>query len=460
MKKHFTVLLLAVLILSALFAFAACNDDPADKTPAELPMLSASGEDIVDADGNTVALRGTNFGGWLVQEGWMCPTAQTDTLSTNMTLYSRFGRERAEALIAAYEESWITEADFAGVKALGLNVVRVPFTYMNVYNYLSDEGELLHPSEFTLREDPFKRLDFALEMCKKYELYLILDLHGAVGSQNGSDHSGDTSRTNLYADTELGEAYRAKTAELWSLVAEHFAGESNVAGYDLLNEPTRGKVETENQKFKRQWDYYDVLYDAVRAEDPDHMIFIESTWEPQDLPSPESYGWENVVYEYHHYNWVNTNGSNTTNYLFYLSKRLNDAYEDHGVPVLIGEFNAWGDKSRHIGKLDQTDLEANAGVLEFYNGEGWHWTTWTYKVVNSTFDIKYSNWGLFNAFILQNDVTKIYPDMDSYEDILAAWSAVGTAEHFSLYEDFADIVSAAAGAPFAQGEPAGGYSII
>ena len=48
----------------------------------------------------------------------------------------------------------------------------------------------------------------------------------------------------------------------------------------------------------------------------------------------------------------------------------------------------------------------------------------------------------------------------SYEDILAAWSAVGTAEHFTLYEDFADIVSAAAAAPFAQGEPAGGYSII
>ena len=457
MKKHFTVLLLAVLILSALFAFAGCNDDPADKTPAELPMLSAPGEDIVDADGNTVALRGTNFGGWLVQEGWMCPTAQTDTLSTNMTLYSRFGRERAEALIAAYEESWITEADFAGVKALGLNVVRVPFTYMNVYNYLSDEGELLHPSEFTLREDPFERLDFALEMCKKYELYLILDLHGAVGSQNGNDHSGDTSRTNLYADTELGEAYRAKTAELWSLVAEHFAGESNVAGYDLLNEPTRGKVETENPIFKRQWDYYDVLYDAVRAEDPDHMIFIESTWETQDLPSPESYGWENVVYEYHHYNWTDSNQSNSS---FYSFKQLLDSLTPHGVPVLIGEFNAWGDIGRNTGDREQTDLEANAGVLEFYNGEGWHWTTWTYKVVNSLFDIEYSNWGLFYAFTHKYDVTKIYPDMDTYEDILAAWSAVGTAEHFTLYEDFADIVSAAAGAPFAQGEPDGGYSII
>ena len=442
MKKFFAFAALAAVLITAFIGFAACNDKPSDTA---LPMLSAVGEDIVDADGNAVVLRGTNFGGWLVQEGWMCPTEQTDTLSTDMTLYSRFGKEKAEALIAAYQDSWITEEDFKTVKELGLNVVRVPFTYMNVYHHLSDEGELLHPDEFTLREDPFERLDFALEMCKKYGLYLILDMHGAVGSQNGSDHSGDTSRTNLYAGTELGEAYREKTAELWALVAEHFAGESNVAGYDLLNEPTRASGAT-------QWDYYDVLYKAVREADPDHMIFIEATWEPNNLPSPEDYGWENVVYEYHHYNWDYNDQSNKS---FYTFKKL--LGNTHKVPSLIGEFNAWGDSRRSTGKRDQTDLEANAGVLEFYNGEGWHWTTWTYKVVGTLRD---SNWGLFNASTLLKDVTKIDPETDSYEDILAAWSSVDTAEHFTLYSDFADIVSAAAAAPFAQGAPEGGYSIL
>lgn len=442
MKKFFAFAALAAVLITAFIGFAACNDKPSDTA---LPMLSAVGEDIVDADGNAVVLRGTNFGGWLVQEGWMCPTKQTDTLSTDMTLYSRFGKEKAEALISAYQDSWITEEDFKTVKELGLNVVRVPFTYMNVYYHLSDEGELLHPDEFTLREDPFERLDFALEMCKKYGLYLILDMHGAVGSQNGSDHSGDTSRTNLYAGTELGEAYREKTAELWVLVAEHFAGESNVAGYDLLNEPTRASGAT-------QWDYYDVLYKAVREADPDHMIFIEATWEPNNLPSPEDYGWENVVYEYHHYNWDYNNQPNKS---FYTFKKL--LGNTHKVPSLIGEFNAWGDSRRSTGKRDQTDLEANAGVLEFYNGEGWHWTTWTYKVVGTLRD---SNWGLFNASTLLKDVTKIDPKTDSYEDILAAWSSVDTVEHFTLYSDFADIVSAAAAAPFAQGAPEGGYSIL
>ena len=442
MKKFFAFAALAAVLITAFIGFAACNDKPSDTA---LPMLSAVGEDIVDADGNAVVLRGTNFGGWLVQEGWMCPTEQTDTLSTDMTLYSRFGKARAEELISAYQDSWITEEDFKTVKELGLNVVRVPFTYMNVYHHLSDEGELLHPDEFTLREDPFERLDFALEMCRKYGLYLILDMHGAVGSQNGSDHSGDTSRTNLYAGTELGEAYREKTAELWALVAEHFAGESNVAGYDLLNEPTRASGAT-------QWDYYDVLYKAVREADPDHMIFIEATWEPNNLPSPEDYGWENVVYEYHHYNWDYNDQSNKS---FYTFKKL--LGNTHKVPSLIGEFNAWGDSRRSTGKRDQTDLEANAGVLEFYNGEGWHWTTWTYKVVGTLRD---SNWGLFNASTLLKDVTKIDPETDSYEDILAAWSSVDTAEHFTLYSDFADIVSAAAAAPFAQGAPEGGYSIL
>lgn len=446
MKKFFAFAALAAVLITAFIGFAACNEKPSDTA---LPMLSAVGEDIVDADGNAVVLRGTNFGGWLVQEGWMCPTKQTDTLSTDMTLYSRFGKEKAEALIAAYQESWITEEDFKTVKELGLNVVRVPFTYMNVYHHLSDKGELLHPDEFTLREDPFERLDFALEMCKKYGLYLILDMHGAVGSQNGSDHSGDTSRTNLYAGTELGEAYREKTAELWALVAEHFAGESNVAGYDLLNEPTRASGAT-------QWDYYDVLYKAVREADPDHMIFIEATWEPNNLPSPEDYGWENVVYEYHHYNWDYNNQPNKS---FYTFKKL--LGNTHKVPSLIGEFNAWGDSRRSTGKRDQTDLEANAGVLEFYNGEGWHWTTWTYKVVvNSLLGIKYSNWGLYNCYIGLTDAAKIDPETDSYEDILAAWSSVDTAEHFTLYSDFADIVSAAAAAPFAQGAPEGGYSIL
>lgn len=450
MKKFALVLAALLVALTALFAFAACNNDDGTGAPA-LTMLSASGKDIVDESGAKVALRGTNFGGWLVQEGWMCPTKQDDSLSTAMTLYARFGREDAEALISAYQDNWITETDFARVKELGLNVVRIPFTYMNFYNYLSDGGELLSPDQFTLRADAFARLDWALEMCEKYGLYAILDMHGAVGSQNGNDHSGDTRLTNLYEDSAAGEAYRAKTAELWGLIAEHFEGNPYVAGYDLLNEPGRASGKT-------QWDYYDVLYDAVRAKDADHMIFIEAVWEPKDLPVPSAYGWENVVYEYHHYNWANNKMANA---LFYSLKRAAESLSENGVPVLVGEFNAWGDgdSGRGVGDADQTDFEAVAGVLELYNGEGWHWTTWTYKVTVDGLR-ENSTWGLYNCYIGLTDAAKADPETDSYDDIMQAWMSCSTADSFVLYDDFADIVKEYAAAPFAAGEPSGGYAII
>lgn len=446
MKKLALILTALLVLLTAAYAFAACNNDDGTDAPA-LTMLSASGKDIVDESGAKIALRGTNFGGWLVQESWMCPTDQDDSLSTAMTLYRRFGREDAEALISAYQDNWITETDFARVKELGLNVVRIPFTYMNFYNYLSDGGELLSPDQFTLRADAFARLDWALEMCVKYGLYAILDMHGAVGSQNGNDHSGDTRLTNLYEDSAAGEAYRAKTAELWGLIAEHFEGNPYVAGYDLLNEPGRASGKT-------QWDYYDVLYDAVRAKDADHMIFIEAVWEPKDLPLPSAYGWENVVYEYHHYNW---DYNKMTNALFYSLKRAAESLSENGVPVLVGEFNAWGDSSR-FDDADQTDFDAIAGVLELYNGEGWHWTTWTYKVTVNGFG-ENSTWGLYNCYIGLTDAAKADPETDSYDDIMQAWTSCSTAENFVLYDDFADIVKEYAAAPFAAGEPSGGYAI-
>ena len=55
---------------------------------------------------------------------------------------------------------------------------------------------------------------------------------------------------------------------------------------------------------------------------------------------------------------------------------------------------------------------------------------------------------------------KADPATDSYEDILAVWSSYGTGEKFALYEEFAAVVTEAAAAPFAEGEPEGGYPIL
>lgn len=445
--KKFRIILAAmtaaVLVVSAC-ALAACNSN--NNTAIPLPALSVSGDKIVSDTGYEVALHGTNLGGWLVQESWMCPTEQTDWRTTVSTLYSRFGRETAEELIDVYEDNWITAADFANIAAIGLDTVRIPFTYMNIYNTFDDEGNPLSPDEYTLRDDAFARLDWAVEQCAANGLYVILDLHGAAGSQNGKDHSGDTSGIRLFDDDAYGEACRANTLAIWAALASRYAGNTAIAAFDLLNEPEGKTGETTTAQFE----LYDLLYDAIRMRDPDRIIIMEAVWEPYSLPSPETYGWENVMYEYHHYNWTSSDEPNKT---FYNKKLMMDTLYDHDVPVLIGEFNAWGDASRTAGNREQTDAEAYAGVLELYTGQGWHWTTWTYKVHATS-----GNWGLYLLNPTASD-DKVYPATDTEEQIREKWSACNSSFSYTLNNTYANIVARyAAQTPGIK--PENGYSIL
>jgi len=76
--------------------------------------------------GEEVLLQGVNLGGWLLQEGWMCPLGVKDEKTLRATLTDRFGEEGMRELIDAYQEAWITEADLDVIAETGYNFVRVP----------------------------------------------------------------------------------------------------------------------------------------------------------------------------------------------------------------------------------------------------------------------------------------------------------------------------------------------
>ena len=65
--------------------------------------LKTSGQNIQNARGETVILRGVNLGGWLLQESWMCPNNGEDKVwgyyDTLETLIERFGDDKAEELL-------------------------------------------------------------------------------------------------------------------------------------------------------------------------------------------------------------------------------------------------------------------------------------------------------------------------------------------------------------------------
>ena len=130
MKKLRNLVLIVslVLVFSMSIVLLACNFS-ADEEPFEAQdhrFLTADGVDFVNANGEKVFLKGINAGGLFVQEEWMCPVESKDTITTYNILISRFGYDRAIALIKAYQDAWWTEEDFDNVKEIVSAISLVP----------------------------------------------------------------------------------------------------------------------------------------------------------------------------------------------------------------------------------------------------------------------------------------------------------------------------------------------
>ena len=363
------------------------NEVKAASSLTSADFLKTNGTSIRKNYGNgeKVYLRGTNAGGWLVQENWMNPTNAPDQRTMMDTLANRFGTSTRDSLVAAYEDNYWTTQDFDNCAAMGMSVIRLPFTYMNLCD---DNGNL--------KSNAWRRLDWFVSNCSSRGMYVILDMHGAFGSQNGMDHSGEVNDgKQLYYN----QGNKNKTLNLWAKIAEHFKGNPAVAAYDILNEPGIKAAAT----YSLHWDFYNEIYKTIRSKDSNHIIIMESCWDADNLPRPSAYGWTNVAYEYHYYPWSAQNSSDAQK--SYFSGKVSDiANHNYGVPTFVGEFTCF------------EQAEGWKAAMSTFNGQGWHWTTWSYKVTGN------SSWGIYN-----HNPEKVDIYNDSADTIKNKWSAVGTA---------------------------------
>lgn len=371
-------------------------------------FLKANGKVLKNnyGQGDTVYLRGTNAGGYMLQEFWMTPTSYTTNVSDQMdiinTLTNRFGSSAARTLIDTYERNYWTEADFNTCASLGINCIRLPLWYRNFV----DENNNWY-------SNAFERVDWFVEQAGKRGMYVIIDMHGAYGSQNGSDHSGIDGGNNKQGASEFffgsnAASNQEKYYQMWEKIAEHFNGNPVVAGYDLLNEPYNeyrySSGYSDDQLHLWLWNIYNNAYKRIRAKDSNHVIIMEATWEPYDLPNPSTYGWENIMYEYHNYlydDYDNAGGQQIAN----MQKKINNINSaNYNVPSYMGEFSYFNNTS------------AWAAGLQLLNDNGLNWTSWSYKCVS-----EYGNWGLVNQ-----SVSSVNVESDSYDTILSKWSNVGS----------------------------------
>ncbi|MCI5903103.1 MAG: cellulase family glycosylhydrolase [Blautia sp.] len=123
-------------------------------------------------------IRGVNLGNWLVLEKWMSPALfEGTTAEDEYYLPTQLSPEVYEARIKMHRSEYITERDFATIRRIGLNSVRIPVPYF----IFGDRPPFIG----CIRE-----LDKAFSWAEKYGLSILIDLHTAPMSQNGFDNGG------------------------------------------------------------------------------------------------------------------------------------------------------------------------------------------------------------------------------------------------------------------------------
>ncbi|KDQ59273.1 glycoside hydrolase family 5 protein [Jaapia argillacea MUCL 33604] len=207
------------------------NSPPANST--DIPTVN--GTSVPQAfNYGTDKIRGVNLGGWFVLEPWITPSIFQNTNNPAIVDEYTFGQMQdyntALGILQNHWNTWITEADFIAINAAGLNFVRIPLGYWSVPITSADTNFTTSVAPYIPGAWPY--LLKALTWAKAHSVHVIIDLHGAPGSQNGFDNSGQRTGDPVWA---VNPSNVSRTLDIISFMGKELGEMVDVI--ELLNEP-------------------------------------------------------------------------------------------------------------------------------------------------------------------------------------------------------------------------------
>jgi hypothetical protein len=230
----------------------------ATATPTLEPLeVHSDAEWVRDGAGRVVLLRGANYSG--------------------LEFGNFIGRPRGPE-----------EADFAQMESWGFDVIRLPIAW----SYLEPQPNQLDESYLTDEVDPI------VGWADQHGMLVVLEMHQFQWSpcfSNGNGAPAWTCEGRGYSDDLAGviaascdfftgatapdgRALMDHFADVWRLVARHFAGDRRIAGFDFFNEPPGlGCAPLPPGTFERDAliPFYRTLREAVRDEGADPILFFD-----------------------------------------------------------------------------------------------------------------------------------------------------------------------------------------
>jgi endoglucanase len=345
MKNHFYH---KVFITCALcfISFSYCFADGYSKTSKK--YFDIAGQDIIAPNGEKFQIKGTNLGNWLNPEGYMF-------LFDNVTSYRQIdqafkelvGPDRANVFWKQFQEQYITQQDIRYIKKVGMNTVRIPFHY----KLFTTEDYMGHNNA----NKGFELLDKLVGWCKTEGLSVILDMHDAPGGQTGDNIDDSYGYSWLFEN----EHDQAQYSAIWERIAKHYANETAILGYDLLNEPIAHSF-NHNKKLES---VYKMAVTAIRKFDKNHIVLLGGAqWNSNFAVFTDWHFDKKMMYTCHIYG-CDTVQSSIQNFVNFRNKV--------NLPMYMGETGE--NKDEWISAFHKLLEKNNIG-----------WTYWPYKKIANT----------------------------------------------------------------------------
>ncbi len=212
----------------------------------------------------------------VIRKGRPCPVSTLSLAEIPRAEYTSDPLPRMRGVMSPNTSNGPREEDFAEIAKWGANLIRWQMGLGNIH----DAQELRAALDGRLEQ-----LDSVLELAKKYHLYVVIDVHTMSGSRP------------VVLGTPEG---RDELVRFWVSVAAKFRGNPNIFGYNLMNEPVSGDIESGGPLLNEQ---YTRLIRAIREVDPEMPIILDcdGAGRPEMLEYLEVFPYKNIIYSPHMY---------------------------------------------------------------------------------------------------------------------------------------------------------------
>lgn len=306
------------------------------------------------------------------------------------------------------------EEDYKRVAALGMNTIRF---YLNYKTFEDDQNP------YTYKKEGWDWLDKNLAWAKKNNIYLILNMHAPQGGYQ-SQGKGNALWRN--------KSNQSRLTKLWRAIANRYADEPTILGYDILNEPC---VPDSIGQWKS---YAKTLVNNIRKVDKNHLIIVERTnavkgkWTNNEAMNFFKIEDDNILYTFHFYNPIEYSHQNTS----WSSFGDGGSYPDENRLEYSGDLYWYSCNSSN------TQVHKGTTKWTFYEGELFKITDDFIKVAKPVLVAKNSYLGVkFGSFTIKEydprgkfirDIMNIDP---TKEKGWGFWSKSGKGSFEILYND-------------------------